>query len=417
MYARECKPGRRAAVVVLVAICLVPIIIVMAYVLDGGVLMSQRRHTQAIADATAHAGACLLAKSFATDSGLDPQGKARAGALSIAAANGFTNDGTKTAVVINIPPASGVYAGMPGNVEAVVTYYQARYFSSILGSGSIPVRARSVGRVVADSPLSILVTDPFAASSFSLTGSARLTTGGKIHVNSSSNQAVNASNGAYVKAAGGTHIVGKYMIPNWAGTDVFFSKAPLVNQPSLGDPHASLPPPSASGLTSRGAPNPPYGSATLNPGIYNGGLTLGGGMTITMNPGLYYMKGGSFTVANGVNLTGTGVTIYTDLGSLNFQGGTTVKLTPPESGPYKGISYFQDRANASSLNNIANGSNVNISGVVYAPSSPLSIAGGAAGSSYGSQLIVKTLALSNGVNVTFNATQSGNTISFLNVVE
>lgn len=421
------KRHHRGAVAVLVAICLIPIVIAMSYVLDGGALMSQRRQTQAVADATAHAAACLLAKNYATNSGLDPLGTARAAALAIAAANGFANDGTNTVIAINIPPSAGTYAGVAGCVEVVATYRQPRYFSSIMGSGRIPVTARSVSRVVADSPLSILVTDPLGLSSFSLTGSAKLTTNGKVHVNSSSLLAVNASNGGFLKADGGLRIVGNYSIPNWALFNVFFNLAPKVNQPSLSDPYASLAPPPTSGLTNRSAPNPPYGSATINPGIYNGGLTLGGGMTITMNPGIYYMKNGSFTVANGVTLTGSGVTIYTDSsgllagvvggGSLNFQGGTTVKLTPPTSGPYKGIVYYQDRGNVANLNNIANGSNVNMTGTIYAPSAPLSIAGGAAGSSYGSQLIVKTLALSNGVNVTVNASLTGNTVSFLNVVE
>lgn len=151
-------------------------------------------------------------------------------------------------------------------------------------------------------------------------------------------------------------------------------------------------------------PYPPGGKYTLSPGIYNGGLKLdSGGVKYTMTNGIYYMQGGGFLVSNGTSLTdnGAGVLIYLDSsgGSLSYQGGTTVTLSSMTSGPYKGVVYYQDRANTSSLNNIANGSTVNMTGTIYAPNAALAIAGGASGASYGTQLIVKSLNLSNGVNI------------------
>ncbi len=52
-------------------------------------------------------------------------------------------------------------------------------------------------------------------------------------------------------------------------------------------------------------------TATMGPGVYCGGITVGGAATLTLNPGTYIMNGGGFNVSNSgkVNATG-GVFIY-----------------------------------------------------------------------------------------------------------
>ena len=408
MTPRSSQSRRRGTVAVIAAFALVPILLMSALVLDGGVLMSRRRQTQAVADAAAHAASCLLAINYAADGGADPQGKARAAALAFASANGYTNSTGTSSVTVNIPPTSGKFAGKSGNVEVIVTYYQPRGFSAIIDTSVIPVTARSVGRVVSNTPTSILLTDTSAAGALTLTGSARITTSGGIQVNSTNAGAVNASNGAYATDNGGMNIAGGYSIPNWATSSTFFKNAPAINQAALSDPYASLAPPNAASLGAGTGPALPYGNNSMSPGVFNGGITLGGGSTITMNPGIYYMKNGGFTVGNGVQLTGTGVMIYIDSGggAINLQGGTTINLTAPTSGTYSGIAYFQDRNNTSLLNNIANGATVNMTGTLYAPNAALTIAGGASGTQYGSQFIVKSLNLSNGINITINTPTS-----------
>ena len=412
---------------------MLPVMIYLAaLIMDGGMLMGRRRQTQAVADASMHAAACLLAKYYLVDTGLDPLGKAKAAALAIAKDNGYANDasggspaGDSTSLTINIPPTSGVFANKAGNAEVIVTYNQPRYFSSaFLSTAVIPVTARAVGRVVTNAPASIILTDPSAAGALTLTGTAKLTTSGVIQVNSNSmmdathpnDGAVNASNGAYATDSGGLSVVGNVNIPNWATNSTFFSVDPKIKQSSVSDPYAPLAPPSAAGLSAQTGPTGQSGSVTMNPGVYSIDPNLGHGLNITMNPGIYYRKAG-FTVANNVNLNGSGVMIYMDSGggSLNFQGGCTITLSPPTSGTYSGIVYYQDRANSSKLNNIANGSMVNMGGTVYAPSSAMTIAGGASGATYGSQYIVKSLNLSNGVNININTpkTVGGTAAPFL----
>jgi uncharacterized membrane protein len=65
--------------------------------LDGAVLLTERRHAQATADAAARAAACNLYANFAINGGLDPKGTAAASALTTAVANGYTNDDARGA--------------------------------------------------------------------------------------------------------------------------------------------------------------------------------------------------------------------------------------------------------------------------------------------------------------------------------
>ena len=441
---RRPRATRRAAVAVLVVICLVPILGVMAFVLDGGLMMAQRRHSQAVADSAARAAAGFLYKNYATDGGSDPQGKARAAALAMASRNDFQNDGSKTSVIVNIPPSSGSssFAGKAGCAEVIVTLYQPRYFSAVFAApmgasaNRLAITSRTVAQVKATPSASILLTDPKKSGALTLTGGARLTTNAGVRVNSdsvynsSSNPsggAVNVSNGAYFNDNGGLSVVGNVNMPSWATSSTFFSKAPVSGASAMADPFASVAAPDASTLaTIDKSKIPGYGSYTLSPGVYSGGLSLNqGGMQFTMKAGVYYMKNGGFSIGNGATVTdnGAGVTIYLDAsgGSLSFQGGTSVTLSAPTSGAgggVPGIVFFQDRNNKSSLNNIANGSNVNMTGALYAPNADMTIAGGANGASYGTQFIVKSLNLSNGVNININTPASaGGSVSKPIIVE
>src|SRR5262249_36295909 len=113
---------------------------VLAVTVDLGFLLVERRHAQATADAAALAAASdIYANNGST-------GTASASALGVASANGYTNDGTTSNVTVNIPPLSGNFIGQAGYVEVIVTWYQKRGFSGILGSGPIPVSARAVAR-------------------------------------------------------------------------------------------------------------------------------------------------------------------------------------------------------------------------------------------------------------------------------
>ena len=147
----------RGMVTAQVALSLSALMAMLAVVADGGLLLVERRHAQATADAAALAAASDLYVNWSNDnpSGTDSLGTANSSALGVASDN-YTNDGTTVywTVTVNISPAKysgGPNAGTtlpPGYVEATVTWYQQRFFSGIFGSGAIPVSARAVARSV-----------------------------------------------------------------------------------------------------------------------------------------------------------------------------------------------------------------------------------------------------------------------------
>ncbi len=133
---------RRGMVTAQVALSLSALMAMLAVVADGGLLLVERRHAQATADAAALAATSVLY-------GNGSIGAASASAMGVASANGYTNDGTTSTVTVNFPPSSDF---PPGSVtflaQVIVTWNQQRFFSGIFGSGAIPVSARAVAGVV-----------------------------------------------------------------------------------------------------------------------------------------------------------------------------------------------------------------------------------------------------------------------------
>ena len=138
---------RRGIATAQVALSLSALMAMLAVVADGGLLLVERRHAQATADAAALAAASDLYAKWNTNKGSDSGNSASNSAMGVASANGYTNDGTTSKVTVNVPPgkySSGPNAGkaLPaGYAEATVTWYQPRGFSGVFGSGAIPVSA------------------------------------------------------------------------------------------------------------------------------------------------------------------------------------------------------------------------------------------------------------------------------------
>src|SRR5258708_5754861 len=94
-------------------------------------------------------------------------------------AHGHTNDRPPPTVTVNIPPKSGPFTGKVGHVEVIITFNQPRYFSSIWGSNSLPVKARAVarGRWMASNN-GIIVLDPTVQDALNAGGNGTLTVNG-----------------------------------------------------------------------------------------------------------------------------------------------------------------------------------------------------------------------------------------------
>ena len=401
------KP-RRGAIAVLVAFCLTVLLTCVAIAVDGGLLLEEARHAQATADTAALAAAEDLFRNYPANHGVDPNNSARDRALAIAAGNGYTNNGTNSVVTVRISPQK--YASGPdkekedkrlpaGYAEVTVQYNQPRYFSGVISTGTIPVTARAVarGRWV-PSAIGIHVLDMNAPSSLTGVGGGTLTlTGGaSIIVNSSDPEAAVSITGSM--SASQFDITGGSVGSGFTGT-INYGVDP---QP---DPLRYLAEPDPSTLTQQsnhkltlasGAPR------TISPGVYKGGISITGQGNITMEPGVYYMDGGGFYFGGSGNLNATGVMIFnapsgpSDVISITGSNNGSITMTPPTSGPYTGISFFQERSASHPVNITGNGT-FSIKGTFYAAGAQV-LVGGNGDAKIGSQYISRYLAIAGSGN-------------------
>src|SRR5581483_4525122 len=127
---------------------------------------------------------------------------------------------------------------------------------------------------------------------------------------------------------------------------------PVTDCPVMPDPLASRPPP----------PDAPCNyvakvvagsTATLQPGVYCGGLVISLGANVTLAPGIYTIQDGPFLVNGNSSLSGQNVSIYMKgLGAnLKFDADTTISLTAPKDGPMAGILIYDDPTGATALLN------------------------------------------------------------------
>jgi hypothetical protein len=129
------------------------------------------------------------------------------------------------------------------------------------------------------------------------------------------------------------------------------------------------------------------GTATLNPGVYCGGIEINYGANVTFNPGTYILtsatnaSGTSYglTANIGALATGNGITFYNTVTSgktagpiqfnySSFAAGNGINFTAPATGTYEGILFFQDSANTTQAQIIGSSSfNTVLQGAYYFP--------------------------------------------------
>ncbi len=352
---------RRGTVAVFIALSLTVLVGILAITLDGGLMLTESRHAQVVADAAATAAAADLFQNAGLNAGTDPSGTAKASALDTAKANGYSNDGITSVVTVNIPPLSGDYVGKAGFAEVIVQYNLKRGFSAIWGNGTLPVTARAVASGIPGS-IGILILDPALSDSCEIDGkNVNILNGGQIYVNSTDGAGTQVASGVKL-SCGGLNLVGGLAnngsITYTNGGGLKTGVAPVA------DPLAKIPEPTTAGLTTYPDQNI-TSNTTLQPGIYKN-ITIKSG-AVTLAPGIYYLSSGGRLQLNGGSLSGTGVMFFDDTGgdSILNQAKGPVDITPPTSGPYQGISFWIVRSQTKEVH-IESTFNLNMPGTWYA---------------------------------------------------
>jgi Flp pilus assembly protein TadG len=355
---RARRKRRRGVVIVTVAVLLVALMAFTALAVDLGRSFSERRSLQAAADAAAEAGAMELYASAGSNTAA-----ASAAALRVAELYGYTASPNK--VTVNIPPKSGAFQGKAGYVEVLIDTQVSRSFSVVLASGDVNVGARAVAAgTLMPSMASVLILDPKRKDSLKLKGKgSSLSVEGDIVVNSKDKRSIRVDKKAQIQAdhlllTGGIDKKSRGLIDAEVETGV--TPTP--------DPYASLPAPSKG--TSYDAKDflttvDKQEHYALEPGYYKD-LKFDDDDVVTMAPGTYYVSG-KFELKDFSALSATGVTIFQDgKKGMKFHTTGNVSVTPPTTGPYKGVSLFQSPSSKAKME-FKKGRDYDVGGVIYCP--------------------------------------------------
>ena len=416
---------RSGAVTAWLLITLPVIIGIVAIGMDGGRLLDRRRQAQATADAAALAAANSWVQSYFAING-NAWGtrinSATSAARGQAAANGFNDDGTTSTVTVNIPPASGAFAGQANYLEVIVSCNLPKSFSAIFNKNTLSVSARAVavGRPL---PLGIMLLQQNGANGFQNNGQGNFTVvNGHIFVNSSDAAAFN-QNGSGTVSADAYDVTGNYK--NSGGS---IQGSMRTGTRRAADPLLRLAAPDSSAFSVQS--NAPLtitsGQPTkLDPGVYRGGIKIQQSAHVTLSSGIYILEGGGLEVSDQARLSGSSVLLYNTSGSsaagpinINSQGKITVSAA--SSGTYQGISIFQDRSNAQTLSLTGNG-NTDIEGTVYAAAAAVNLTGNGGGNGkpdiVGGAYVCKSMLVSGGGNINVDLNGNGPLLPEIALVE
>lgn len=317
------RPGK---VIVTLAVVLITLLGMIGLVIDSGLLMAANRIAQNAADGAALAAAMDMYRGDTADNAKN------AATRFVKEHNGLAN----ATVTVNIPPASGPFAGNYRYVEVLVTNPVSTHLIQVLGiSSAQDVNTRAVAGYEANSSgEGAIVLDPEARPGLGVDGGATLVVDGAVIVNSRAagvdqygvpvdyglqQYALVTSNNSTMKARfiqvkGGVDVPANYINFDPNGPNPLFCRGPISP-----DPLREVPvPTNANGVNpaNRGAvtvsnssPNPTY----LDPGIYSD-IQITKGAVVIFNPGIYVLSPTGPNMGLRINgdahVTGLGVMFY-----------------------------------------------------------------------------------------------------------
>ncbi|MEN6541031.1 pilus assembly protein TadG-related protein [Parvibaculum sp.] len=393
----------RGSIAVYVALILVVVLGVVSLGMEVTSVYLKKARMQTAADAAAVAGATALATS-GSSSVLQE-------ANAVAIANGFTNGEAGVTVTVNNPPLTGAYANNDSAVEVVIRQPVVLPLSSLIYEGTWRPGARAVALSGSSASYCALQLDTSSTTGVLLSNGANVNMNGcGLGANATGSSAVTVNGGAKLTATT-LSVSGTTTVNN--GGHVSISGTTSTGQPAMADPYADVDVPTYSGCKYPTLYQPGWThSLTLNPGVYCGGMYIANGIpNVVMTPGVYIIKGGTFTLGGGIKITGSGVTIVltgsgSNYATANIGNGVTVTLSAPTTGDMAGLLFYQDRnAPNSGVNHLQGGAAMTLTGALYFPSQKLIMDNGAKTSSTCMQLVAWRLEFQGGA--TLNSTCDG----------
>ncbi len=376
-FAKNCRGG----VAPLVGLAGVPLVALVGAAVDYSRANAARTAMQSALDASA----LMLAKDSQGQGLSDEQ--ATATATSYFKAN-FTRPEVPTTTVAaslsQVPGGKSLSLSANGVINTT--------FMGVIGISTIPLSVTSNAIAQADGLGCVLALDR--------TASGAATGQGSNTVNLNSCSLYDNSNSASALTIGGSAQLSALSVGVVGGISgsqsIATTQGIIVGVGPVTDPYTNDSYPNFSSCTIQNYTG--KSTETVGPGVYCGGMKFNSGANVALNPGIYYLDGGSFSVDGGATVSGSGVTlVFTKKNSSSWatatiNGNAIVNLSPPTSGPTAGIVVFGDRSiPLGTTFKFNGGSSQYLAGAIYVPTGAIQFSGGMSGNNTCTQIIGDTV--------------------------
>lgn len=360
-----------------------PLLMVLALLgMSIATMLGARASAQRAADAAALAACFDLPVTTNVQADASKYGASSGNLNASTAANLDSGDGGQTATAtVSTSGAKGAAGATLANdkVTVNVSRNQPLIGTSSYGFASQSIKATAVCQRQEGGLPVLLSLAPTGKHTFKTVGNItyNLGTGGIVADSSDTSGAMCSAsdtiNAAYISTPSGqTQNCGGLGAPVTVGfvPDPFCPSYPANTNIALCTSVPEPAQPSASAVEATGCPatitasKPKMCTVTsgaVAPGVFWGGLTLGDGSarTVTLTQGTYYLAGGGLQVQANTTVTGSGVMFFS--GAPSGKAGqnvcsdsaiaqdATYSVSPPQSGTYKGLLFFQSRACTNTL--------------------------------------------------------------------
>ncbi|CCD87161.1 conserved protein of unknown function [Bradyrhizobium sp. ORS 285] len=280
-------------------------------------------------------------------------------------------------------------ANQDGTLTGTATTTVMTSFLNVMGTSSLGVTASATAKAGAQSktPVCILLVSTLNSQSLLVNSGAQLNAPAcEVHVLSTQSPAAMFNATLNVKRI---CLKGTTVTKNGGVTPPVETGCAAISDPFAG----KLPAVTVGSCTTNNKVYDP-GSVTLSPGVYCGSTNFNGSGTLTLNPGLYIIKG-TMTFNSGWTVTGNGVTFYLvdQNATLTFNGNVNATLSAPTTGTYANILIYEP-GGLSATNLPINGtSSSSYTGLMYLPSRNVTINSVSTMSSNSVTMVFNTLIL------------------------
>ena len=394
--------NQRGSIAMATAICTPMLIGALGVAIDYVTMNRISTQMQAAADSAALAGVKELGLSGTSDS----QIKA---VVNTYVANNFEEQSAAEATESSLSVAVTI-AKSKHTVEVTLEKKWVPSFLHFVANGITPIKVHARAGLMGQRLACVIGLSKLAPPGVQLWKSASLVADGcDVYSNTNLPTGLVVSDDATLKA-GLICISGGYVALRPSAVE----PPPLTDCPAFEDPLAQRQAPKVGGCDHL-ATVILNQNKTLDPGVYCGGLVILGNSKVKLNPGVYIISNGLFTVAGSASMSGENVGFY--LAGLEtlmlFDSNSSIDVTAPKDGPLAGILFFEDR-NAPPLRIHRIGSNNarRLIGTIYLPVGILLVDANSpvADNSDYTAIVVRSLQLREGPNLVLHSNYQGSSI-------